>query len=112
MARTNPFEFLQQVRTEVAKVTWPTRRETVITTIMMTRKFDGGQALKSSSPLTLIISPDGNRVLKRQAMPDGKGSSTFRLSVAPFGGSGESPIEADGRVMADIHAGLRRTARG
>ena len=31
----NPFEFLQQVRTEVAKVTWPTRRETVITTIMV-----------------------------------------------------------------------------
>lgn len=35
MARTNPFEFLQQVRTEVAKVTWPTRRETVITTIIV-----------------------------------------------------------------------------
>jgi preprotein translocase subunit SecE len=35
MARTNPFEFLQQVRTEVAKVTWPTRRETAITTIMV-----------------------------------------------------------------------------
>jgi preprotein translocase subunit SecE len=32
---TNPFEFMQQVRTEVAKVTWPTRRETVITTIMV-----------------------------------------------------------------------------
>ena len=35
MARTNPFEFLQQVRTEVAKVTWPTRRETMITTAMV-----------------------------------------------------------------------------
>jgi preprotein translocase subunit SecE len=35
MARTNPLEFLQQVRTEVAKVTWPTRRETVITTFMV-----------------------------------------------------------------------------
>jgi preprotein translocase subunit SecE len=35
MARTNPLEFLQQVRTEVSKVTWPTRRETVITTIMV-----------------------------------------------------------------------------
>ena len=34
MARTNPFEFIQQVRTEVSKVTWPTRRETVITTVM------------------------------------------------------------------------------
>ncbi|MDJ0512859.1 MAG: preprotein translocase subunit SecE [Methyloceanibacter sp.] len=35
MARTNPFEFIQQVRTEVSKVTWPTRRETIITTIMV-----------------------------------------------------------------------------
>jgi preprotein translocase subunit SecE len=35
MARTNPFEFLQQVRTEVSKVTWPTRRETIITTVMV-----------------------------------------------------------------------------
>ncbi|UIJ73846.1 preprotein translocase subunit SecE [Aurantimonas sp. HBX-1] len=35
MARTNPFTFLQQVRTETAKVTWPTRRETTISTIMV-----------------------------------------------------------------------------
>ena len=35
MARTNPFEFLQQVREEAAKVTWPTRRETMISTVMV-----------------------------------------------------------------------------
>ena len=35
MAKTNPFQFLQQVRSEVAKVTWPTRRETLITTAMV-----------------------------------------------------------------------------
>jgi preprotein translocase subunit SecE len=28
----NPFEFLQDVRAEAGKVTWPTRRETLITT--------------------------------------------------------------------------------
>ena len=28
----NPFEFMQQVRAETSKVTWPTRRETLITT--------------------------------------------------------------------------------
>ncbi|HET6376358.1 MAG TPA: preprotein translocase subunit SecE, partial [Methylocella sp.] len=28
----NPLEFLQEVRAEAAKVTWPTRRETFITT--------------------------------------------------------------------------------
>jgi preprotein translocase subunit SecE len=28
----NPFEFIQQVRAEAAKVVWPSRRETLITT--------------------------------------------------------------------------------
>ncbi len=32
---TNPFTFLQQVRDEAGKVTWPSRRETVISTIMV-----------------------------------------------------------------------------
>ena len=35
MARTNPVQFIQQVRTEVSKVVWPTRREVVLTTIMV-----------------------------------------------------------------------------
>ncbi len=35
MAKTSPFEFIQQVRREVAKVTWPTRKETTITTVMV-----------------------------------------------------------------------------
>ncbi|MGB7336371.1 MAG: preprotein translocase subunit SecE [Salaquimonas sp.] len=34
-SKSNPFTFLQQVRQEIAKVTWPTRRETVTTTIMV-----------------------------------------------------------------------------
>ena len=35
MARPNPVEFFQQVRTEVSKVTWPSRQEVVISTIMV-----------------------------------------------------------------------------
>jgi preprotein translocase subunit SecE len=35
MAKTTPFEFIQQVRQEVAKVTWPTRKETLISTGMV-----------------------------------------------------------------------------
>lgn len=36
MAKTsNPFTFLQQVRSETAKVTWPSRRETMISTAMV-----------------------------------------------------------------------------
>ena len=32
---TNPFTFLPQVRSEAAKVTWPSRRETMISTVMV-----------------------------------------------------------------------------
>lgn len=35
MARTNPFTFLQQVRSEASKVVWPSRNETLISTIMV-----------------------------------------------------------------------------
>jgi preprotein translocase subunit SecE len=35
MAKTNPLQFVQQVRSEVSKVVWPTRREVTITSIMV-----------------------------------------------------------------------------
>ncbi|MFT4150059.1 MAG: preprotein translocase subunit SecE [Paracoccaceae bacterium] len=35
MATTNPLQFIQQVRAEVGKVVWPTRREVVLTTVMV-----------------------------------------------------------------------------
>jgi preprotein translocase subunit SecE len=35
MAKTTPVEFLRQVRQEVARVTWPSRKETVVTTSMV-----------------------------------------------------------------------------
>jgi len=35
MAVANPVKFVQEVRAEVAKVVWPTRREVVLTTIMV-----------------------------------------------------------------------------
>lgn len=34
-SKTNPITFLQQVRSEASKVTWPTRRETMISTVMV-----------------------------------------------------------------------------
>ncbi|WP_102961521.1 preprotein translocase subunit SecE [Mangrovicella endophytica] len=33
--KTNPVSFFQQVRAETAKVTWPSRRETMISTVMV-----------------------------------------------------------------------------
>jgi preprotein translocase subunit SecE len=35
MAKGSPFKFLQEVRAETQKVTWPTRKETTVTTIMV-----------------------------------------------------------------------------
>jgi len=35
MAKTNPGEFVREVRQEVSKVTWPTRKETSVTTAMV-----------------------------------------------------------------------------
>ena len=35
MAKTNAAEFVQQVRQELARVTWPTRKETMVTTAMV-----------------------------------------------------------------------------
>ena len=34
-SKTNPFSFLQQVRAETSKVTWPRGRETMISTLMV-----------------------------------------------------------------------------
>ena len=35
MAKVSPFKFLQEVRAEGQKVTWPTRKETTVTTLMV-----------------------------------------------------------------------------
>ncbi|MGV1795256.1 preprotein translocase subunit SecE [Rhizobium lusitanum] len=34
-SKTNPLAFLQQVRSETSKITWPSRRETMISTVMV-----------------------------------------------------------------------------
>ena len=35
MAKTSPVDFFQQVRQEVSRVTWPSRKETGVTTAMV-----------------------------------------------------------------------------
>jgi len=35
MAKTTPLQFLRQVRQETSKVTWPTRKELTVTTLMV-----------------------------------------------------------------------------
>jgi len=35
MAKTGPVEFVQQVREEARKITWPTRKEVMVSTVMV-----------------------------------------------------------------------------
>ena len=35
MAKTSPLKFFEEVRQEVSRVTWPTRKETMVTTAMV-----------------------------------------------------------------------------
>ena len=35
MAGANPLKFMQEVRQEAGKITWPTRNETLISTVMV-----------------------------------------------------------------------------
>jgi preprotein translocase subunit SecE len=35
VAKTNPIQFMQQVKAETAKVVWPSRRETIMTGVMV-----------------------------------------------------------------------------
>ncbi|MGD9649964.1 MAG: preprotein translocase subunit SecE [Dongiaceae bacterium] len=35
MAKVNPAQFIRQVRQEIVKITWPNRKETMISTMMV-----------------------------------------------------------------------------
>ncbi len=35
MAKASPIQFVREVRQEISKVTWPTRKETLVTTAMV-----------------------------------------------------------------------------
>ena len=35
MAKFNPFQLVQQTRSEVGKISWPNRREVMLTTVMV-----------------------------------------------------------------------------
>ena len=58
----NPARFLREVRTEIGRVTWPTRKETAITTGLV---LAHGQAVRppsaSRTHQDVALSPDGQR---------------------------------------------------
>jgi preprotein translocase subunit SecE len=54
----NPFEFIQQVRTEATKIVWPNRRETLVTTalVMLMAVFTSVFFLVTDEVLRILVS--------------------------------------------------------
>ena len=63
---TNPFEFIQQVRSEASKVVWPTRRETMITTGLVL-------LLVAFASIFFVVVDEALRVLVGLALGFGRG---------------------------------------
>ena len=60
MAKTNPFQYIQQVRSEVSKVVWPTRREVLLTTAMVL--LATAQGMTDWSMARLCTMPTASRI--------------------------------------------------
>jgi hypothetical protein len=59
----------------------------------------GPPLMHASNRVGAIVSPDGGRLLLRRSVPTPAGGDEIRLSVAPFAGGTESPINATGTVV-------------
>jgi tRNA A-37 threonylcarbamoyl transferase component Bud32 len=59
---------------------------------------NGPPLMQASNQVLATVSPDGSRLLLRRSVPTPKGGDEVRLSVAPFGGGTETPINAPGIV--------------
>ena len=57
MLQIDPFKFLQEVRAEARKVTWPTRKETTVTTMMV---YVMASATKQTAESELLALHEGN----------------------------------------------------
>jgi len=64
----------------------------------------GEPLMKASTSVSATVSPDGGRLLLRRSMPTSDGSFEPRLSVMPFGGGAESPLNVAGRIVASFWA--------
>lgn len=58
----------------------------------------GAPLMQASNNVSASVSPDGARLLMSRNVPGANGSDELRLSVAPFGGGAETPVNVSGRV--------------
>jgi tRNA A-37 threonylcarbamoyl transferase component Bud32 len=59
----------------------------------------GAPLMQASNRVGALVSPDGSRLLMRRSVPTPKGGDEIRLSVAPFAGGTETPLNATGTVV-------------
>jgi len=59
----------------------------------------GAPLMQASNRVNATVSPDGERLLMRRSVPGAKGTNEVRLSVAPFAGGGETPLNVTGNVV-------------
>ncbi len=60
----------------------------------------GAPLMQASNRVSAVVSPDGERLLMRRSVPTPNGGDEVRLSVAPFTGGAESPLNATGTVVS------------
>ena len=61
---------------------------------------NGPPLIQASSRVVALVSPDGARLLMRRNVPTPNAGDEVRLSVAPFTGGSEVPINATGKVVS------------
>ena len=82
MSKTNPIEFLQEVRQETSKVTWPTRKETGVLRVAATATAEKNRAnralfklLAKERRLAKSVDRTGRRCQGPQQDAAGRGAS-------------------------------------
>jgi tRNA A-37 threonylcarbamoyl transferase component Bud32 len=61
---------------------------------------DGPPLMQASSRVVALVSPEGGRLIMRRNVPTPTGGDEVRLSVSPFPGGAETPINATGKVVS------------
>ena len=59
----------------------------------------GAPLMQASNRVNAFVSPDGARLLMRRNVPGPTGGDEVRLSVAPFSGRPDTPLNATGKVV-------------
>jgi len=59
----------------------------------------GAPLMQASNRVSAAVSPDGQRLLMRRSVPTPNGGDEMRLSIAPFSGGAETPLNATGSVV-------------